>query len=813
MEESEFDVAHIRFEKFVKNLDQNTDFNEANTRFKIIDEIFDCLGWAKSDIVLEEAVHPGFADYIFSTTRKVLIVEAKKEGEYFTFPENNTKIVNLKSFTSNNTRLNNAIIQVEKYCQSSGIPYGVVTNGHQFLGFIASRTDGQEPETGKAIIFSSLDDALKDFVNFWNYFSKRGLTTHHMRTALLGKTRVTLPNRLSETIDDYPSVQRRNPLQHDLKIVSEIILEDLTHEDLEKKFLEDCYCESGALSKHSLLAKNIIENRYAQIQKENINSTQLIKIKTKDGISEDFLTRAVSRRPILLLGDVGVGKSTFIRKMIKVDAKQFFAKELAFHVDLGSETILNDDIKTAILRQLAKILLSDGIDINENTFVRAVYKNELSRFSHGTNEDLKELNAQEYKLREIDYLNGLQEDFAAHLGNSIKYVVEKRKKQMVIFLDNADQRNINDQQTVFLMSQEMAEQWPVTVFVSLRPETFNISSQEGVLAAYHSKAFTIDPPRIDDVLIKRLKFGIKLANGEIAVPSLDGSKLKLEQLRILLGVMIASLEYRQNKELPTFIENISYGNVREAIDMVKDFFGTGHINTEKIIRITEEDPEDTYIIRLHEFLRAVIYGDGVYFDPSTSIVTNLFDVHTKDIKEHFLLFVLLIFLDASSKSNNDKGFVPTDEIYNYLQSLGFLPDQIDQCMGRALDRKLIEADTVITLKNSFSGHSIRPTSSGLCHIKILVGKFTYIDAIVVDTPIFRAGFRNSIFDSSISILNRIQRAKNFARYLDAAFKESFFGCEDERVIDAWDAIVSSWQNDIEYIETTLNRRQQERTSS
>jgi len=56
-----------------------------------------------------------------------------------------------------------------------------------------------------------------------------------------------------------------------------------------------------------------------------------------------------------------------------------------------------------------------------------------------------------------------------------------------------DQRNSEDQQEIFLISQELATQTKAAIFVSIRPETFYISHREGVLKAYHPKVFTIEP--------------------------------------------------------------------------------------------------------------------------------------------------------------------------------------------------------------------------------------------------------------------------------------------------------------------------------
>src|SRR5260370_39318033 len=61
--------------------------NEATTRLQLIDRIFfECLGWDRNDVTAEEAHDGQYADYTFDVPRKLLIVEAKKEGVYFELP-------------------------------------------------------------------------------------------------------------------------------------------------------------------------------------------------------------------------------------------------------------------------------------------------------------------------------------------------------------------------------------------------------------------------------------------------------------------------------------------------------------------------------------------------------------------------------------------------------------------------------------------------------------------------------------------------------------------------------------------------------
>jgi hypothetical protein len=95
------------------------------------------------------------------------------------------------------------------------------------------------------------------------------------------------------------------------------------------------------------------------------------------------------------------------------------------------------------------------------------------------------------------------------------------------------------------------------------------------------------------------------------------------------------LAREHNEELNSFVDNLSSGNIRRALDFLNAFIGSGHVNATKIL--DKYNQQGSYTIPVHEFMRAVIYDDHEHYDPSTSPIANLFDISTPDGREHFLL--------------------------------------------------------------------------------------------------------------------------------------------------------------------------------
>ncbi len=785
------------------------DRNEATTRLHLIDTvIFECLGWAKHDAYTEEPRDGEYTDYSFFAPRRIMILEAKREGDYFEIPATKTSLTySIKSLCRGNPGLKQALDQVAGYCQTRGIPVGVFSNGHQLVAFIAVRDDGVAPMDGKCAVFPSLGFMVENFSELWNLLSRIGVEEKRLFSRLLGHEQPKPPEALCFRIGAYPGTKGRNVFQTDLQIISEVVIEDIiASKNLEQRFLQECYCPSGALSQHSLANRSLLTGRYVALFTEQRPGPTPVPAVTRQGITSDFTADCLSQRPILLIGDVGVGKTTFIKRLINVDAADVFSEAISIYIDLGSQATLSSDLRhfvtDEVWRQLER---SHNVDIEEEGFVRGVYHSDLARFRKGIYGRLREPHPDEYALKEIEFLEQRMKDRPEHLRASLEHLSKARKKQIVVFLDNADQRADTVQDAAFLIAQELAQHWPTLVYVALRPETFHRSVQSGALSGYHPKAFTISPPRTDRLLENRLEFALKLTQQELPLPFLQKNAVeRLSQLRTILQSFLASI--KQNEELIECIDNIAGGNMRVVLNLVRGFFGSGHVDVQEIVRNTT--PRNPYIVSVHQFLRAAIYGDAVYYDPRRSPVANLFDVSTRDSKEHFVLPVLLGVLRHGVGGQGQQGFVDTGSLYQVMQSVGFTPDQIDFALVRAFRKKLIEtpASEVPQVAQAMP-RSFRITTIGLYHVDRLPRMFTYVDAMTVVTPIFEEQTMLQVVDDD-DIFARLRRCGIFQRYLDRQWKQcqpSEHNGEWAAAFD-WDETSCLLSKDIERVTTEAERR-------
>lgn len=389
---------------------------------------------------------------------------------------------------------------------------------------------------------------------------------------------------------------------------------------------------------------------------------------------------------------------------------------------------------------------------------RHPYHSELARFKKSIWGGLAITDAAAFLGKELEFLDTNLKDRAAHLRACLTHISKARKRQIVIFLDNVDQRPDEFQDRVFLIGQSLAETWPATVFISLRPSTFNRSRSKGSLAAYQPRVLTISPPRVDLVINLRLRFVLNYLQNAGKFASL-GPSLSVKSPTLVRYIEVLLESFKRSRSLVQFIDELSGGNTRRALDFLLTFIGSGHVNAEKILNIADE--QGHYNIPIHEFMRAVIYGDFEHYDPAGSPIANVFDISSPDGREHFLLPNILAFVDRTGRSEQE-GFVEAKPIHDFCQTLGYFPPQIEISLKRAVAARLLEPSPLYADAPSVA---FRITTAGAYTCRELPRFFSYLDAMTVDTPIVDREFRPEIRDCD-AVDKRVERGDWFRRYLD-----------------------------------------------
>lgn len=804
--------------RLIDDVDKNQlDWNEAETRFHIIDRIIvECLGWPREVIQLEKSQGGrAYSDYELGRPRCV-IWEAKRENRTFELPadpKENT-IKDLPSIMALGGEAADAIRQVQGYCSARGVEVAVASNGHQLIAFLATRNDGQAPLEGRCLVINGYEQLKAKFPLVWQMLSPAGVAERRLNRLLnVGEERA-LPPKMSSFLLNYPQYRYPSDLQSTLRTVSELLLIDVVdQEDVERQFYEQCYCESGALSQHALVSKQMLAARYASLFNPAERAPSVAPVTAgpnKPILTPEVMAEAISQRPIVLIGDVGVGKTSFLKHLMYVSAFEEFQKALYIYIDLGSQGALADDLHNFVLNEIEDQLYAKyGVDVQEAAFVQGVYHAEVIRFQRGLYGSLRQTNPALYEQKLIEFLEEKIQHRDRHLREAISHIARGRKKQVVIVLDNADQRDYDIQQAAFIIAQNLAKDWQAAVFIAVRPQTFYRSKQSGALTAYPHRVFTISPPRVDQVIERRLLFALNMAEGRIRVERLHDIGLQLGNLALFLKALLHSLS--KNKELVEFLSNITGGNIRAVIELVTKFLGSANVDARKIIDIMENNGR--YVVPVHEFWKAALLGDFSYYHPPSSLALNLFDINSANSNEHFLLPMILGYLSIDGPHNSKEGFVASASIVAEMQEWGFPPAATETALRRANNKKLIETPQRVTFDEDEAGlygempESFRISSIGAYHLKRWIAEFSYLDAMSYDTPILDNEVRDAMYPmiESFVITDRLERALMFRSYLTKAWHESNL---KPRYFD-WSAALSTGEESFMRVQRAIQRSEQQ----
>lgn len=781
----EMDKGRAALRQIIENFPADSPhWSEAQNRFQFIDRLMmECLGWEKPFIEVERFDDAGGrTDYLLGKPVRAAL-EAKKEAKHFNFlPTTRPKSARkLRPLVDACPVLKAACTQVITYCAMHGARLAVVCNGPQMVIF-QSVGSGASPLDGECFVFDGFAAYVDEFPTLWRFLSPEGIYENTAVRALADLQNPRIPAKASTTLGEAKAYRYRTPFQQNLRTLAEILLEDVEYNpDVKSDFFKECYVSAYGKDDNSLLSKEIISARYKRVSDNGSEPAHLTtKIEhgsVKVGAGEIATSGG---RPIVVVGDVGVGKTSFFQHLFQKLDEDEKSNTCYVHVNLGEEAALSNDVKSYFLRVVPLVLREEyGINIDSNDFASKLYDPEMSEFDDSVEGQLKAVDQLSYLKARINHLADLTKDRASHVHRALNYIAKGLGRQVMIVLDNADQRTFETQQEAFLVAQELAASRTMLIFVALRPSTFYASKLSGALSGYKNEVLSISPPPAHQVIRKRIVFALRVAAGRTAHAALDGVTLNLSNIELFLVAMLRSI--RQNPEIRTFLGNITGGNTRLVLELVTSFCGSPNVESERIVRIQEETK--FYQVPLHEFTKHALLGEYSYYNPTSSLVAcNVFDVTLADKREHFLGLLIIGFLTSSTGIRNDDGFVPGSSIVSEMMRVGFFETQIRASLRRLAERRLIETphahfrEIVVKDDEPAEKYQFRATSVGIYHARHWIGSFSFLDAMCLDTPLFDENARDTVFKhaSSFDIKDRLIKASTFLTYLEATWYEANF---------------------------------------
>lgn len=737
--------------------------SEADTRAKVIDRILrEVCDWPEPGIVREQHNERGYMDYVLTVQgRKLVTVEAKKEGIPFIFPVDTTAAsLKLSGPLLSQASIREAIHQVRGYCDEAGIRYAIATNGYAWIVFRALRDDSPWRE-GSAVIFKSLDEIIDNFTRFWNLLSYPAILGGSLDTAFGLMT--LAPRQLHRVItrlfnSDLPL--RRNLYHAQLDPFIRTIFENIADQGA-IEILQSCYIYSSSLRIMATDLNLVIEDSIPRFLAAE-GTVPANQSEHDAGAFGDAVLQALSGERgelFLLLGGIGSGKTTFIRRYQRTVGEDLLSKTLWFHIDFLRAPLDPLDLESFVWRTVLEEVRSRfrHLALERRRHIKRIFADDIAVLAETGLRDLAS-KPDEFDSALSPYLEKWQGNLSEYVPRLLKLAVSTRKLGLVIFIDNVDQLSPAYQAQIFLLAQRITRIVNATTIVVLREESYYTVSIQRAFTAYTTRKFHIASPRFRRLIGKRIEYAVNLLSRspneikEIVSTHLEYDR---EALADFLKIVEHSI-FEQNRNIARFIEAICYGNMRLALQMFATFLTSGVTDVDKMLRIYRRD--HSYFVAFHEFVKSVMLKDRQYYKEAESPIMNLFDCGAERNASHFtaLRILRMVLEHRGEYTSEGQGYVEVGMIVRRFEDVFDDREDVVRTLNRLVTRQLIETNTRSTESIAGASH-VRATSAGWYYQRYLVRAFAYLDLVLQDTPLNSLALERELRDAVAEVNNLSDR--------------------------------------------------------
>lgn len=545
--------ASAAFQNFSK-LRRLTEANESETRCELIDQVLTAVGWESGSFSREIATGTGdYVDYEVPRTAPILVIEAKRSGTTFALDETRLETGRTRALQTlmrnGGQSLRDALKQAAGYCNDRAIPYACVTNGYQWLFFRGLSSETHVWHTGRAIIFPSADELIANFDDFLACIAPHKVASSELPRLLARPTGQEIP-RSTIPLDNL-TLRRKSPPKAVLDIrrsIGEQFFAQIHGSD-RAKMLAGCYVEPGGRPEFNRSLQRLLEDT---ISTEFLGDDEFYEGNTKD--FTDKLQRldieGSLRYPILVVGNVGVGKTTFLYRTLatlREVADEASAREkhadykttssdaaMYAYVDLENQGNLESFDDQEVQRQMAEIILErleqsalgtlkkrddisenarEAANLGKSTTLRTMLWKRLEN-ERSIGEDYFEANPTEWVKREYEIFQEYRKDSVNFLIHYVRHLRARFKRRdglkypILIIIDNLDQASSHYQRCMYGLALRLAKETPAVTIVSIREDTFREGRQErGFLSSSPLEfVFHVQAPAPDNLLRQRLKY-------------------------------------------------------------------------------------------------------------------------------------------------------------------------------------------------------------------------------------------------------------------------------------------------------------------
>ena len=785
------------------------DLGEADTRVKIIDAILAALGWPESAIRREEHVHAGYLDYVLQAGIHRLIVEAKRIEHAFVLPAGMDfgRYLTVKNLLERQRDLRLMYDQVTRYAHERSIPFCVLTNGLQWLVFPGVRSDNIHLRHSRVVVFNGLTSLSSNFLDLWNLLSYEAVSDGSLPAQILEPTAHVESSFLFNSEGRTNVPYDRNHLSLPLQDILPKYFGDLQGDPAHTELLRECFVQDSPVDSavRTLLGTSESEAPSATLSVVgpvmHFYSLPLVS-KKLEAVLRNFIADPRDTHFQVIVGRVGIGKTTFLAHFFDVDFLQLSREHYIVRLDLQGATESTD------LDQFFNTHLWETLRNHERfsaltspATLKQVYWSEISVLEKGVLAPLKRRSEAAF---EEEVGRFLATQFADHtqLTRSIaRFLSEKRAGRFILVFDNVDQ--LLDQQLqerVIRFAFAKMKELHAFAILSMWEETYFGSKRAGnTLSTMRTVPLQITRQSITSVLVKRLEYCLRqIRNGGERLALLNPEECDRDTFCAFVELILKSLLV-SNRRVRMFLELVALGNIRGALDMFCAFLTAGSLETRKILDLMKV--HEDYLVPVHEFIKSVMLGSKRYYSEQTSDMVNMFAIGDVENPSHFTRLRILHWLFQRRHDGGafGPGLVPLAEASRCWERTGISRKDASVSIKRLTEGGLVEND-LRARKLMDSAQAVRITGAGRYYLRGIYRTFAYYDLAMQDTPLFD----RNVFDEverlceSTDIPVRVERCEKFLAYLEDQEEEELLAIEKLDLEPTWHKrFVPAMKSDLE----------------